>query len=470
MADCADIDILYVNDDAELLELVSRQLTNESDRLRVVTAESADQGREILDAGAVDCILSDYHMPGRTGIDFLKGVRKAYPDIPFLLFTETGSETVASEGIEAGVTDYVIQDTIGNQASLLVNKILTYVEHYRSQQELSETNERLREIVGVADQAVWMFSPDWSELQFINDSHEAIFGQSVETLRADPLSFLDKIHEADVDRVKLAMERASAGESQLVEYRVTKSATVEIWVESRCKPITDASGDVVSLVGITQDITDRKMNEQELVEKVDQLEAFTSTVAHDIRNPLNVADGNIRIAAMERESEQLDTALEAVNRIDTFIEELLTLAKEGKLIGERTHIEFAEVISSSYENVRAPGSSLDVTGTMLLACDSQRLSQALENIIRNAVEHGRSDVSLTAGVLPDDRGVYIADDGPGIPSAERDQIFDKGFTTAKGGSGFGLAIVDRIVSGHGWEIDVTESKTGGARFEILVSG
>ncbi|MBX0296702.1 sensor histidine kinase [Haloarcula nitratireducens] len=469
MADSPDIIVLYVNDNTELLELVSRQLTNESDRLSVVTAESADRGREILDSRTVDCILSDYHMPDRTGIDFLRGVREDYPDIPFLLFTETGNETVASESIEAGVTDYVIQEVIGNQAPLLVNKIVTYVEHRRSQQAIKETNEQLREIVSVADQAFWVFSPDWSELRFINDGHEAIFGQSIEKVRAEPQSFLDQVHPGDIDRVTLAMERASAGQPQLVQYRANKSDTVEIWVESRCKPITDQSGNVVSLIGITRDITDRKMNQQELVEKIDQLEEFTSTVAHDLRNPLNVADGNIRMAAMEYESGQLETALEAVSRMDTLIEELLTLAKDGELIGNRDHIEFAEVVTTSYENVRAPGSSLEVTGSMLLDCDSARLSQAFENIIRNAVEHGSSDVSLTAGVLSRGRGVYIEDDGPGISVAKRDRIFDKGYTTHEDGSGFGLAIVDRIISGHGWEINAMESETGGARFEVRVA-
>ncbi|TKX76264.1 sensor histidine kinase, partial [Halorubrum sp. SD626R] len=65
-----------------------------------------------------------------------------------------------------------------------------------------------------------------------------------------------------------------------------------------------------------------------------------------------------------------------------------------------------------------------------------------------------------------DGGFYVADDGDGIDPADRDSVFEPGHTTAEGGTGFGLAIVDRIAQAHGWEVTLTESRTGGARFEF----
>lgn len=462
-----DISVLYANDDVQLLELVSSQLTAESDRLAVHTAQSVDRAEEILAAEPIDCILSDYHMPEQNGIDFLRQVRLQYPDLPFLLFTETGNEAVASESIDAGVTDYIIQETIGNQAALLVRKITTHVEHRRSQREIEDTNRRLREIANVTDQVLWVFSPDWSELRFHNGGHKALFGQSIETLRGRPTAFLDQVHDDDTERVKMAMEQVSTGDSVMVEYRVNKSPSVQVWVESRCRPVTDESGSVVSLVGFSRDITDRKVHQRELVEKTDQLEEFTSTVAHDLRNPLNVADGNLRIAATDHESTHLDTALEAIKRMDDRIEELLSLAREGKQAGEKQYAEFAELVTASYENLHVPGSSLSVESTTTLYCDPARVIEAFENLVRNATEHGPSSVTITAGVLENRPGVYLEDDGPGIPPAEREQIFEKGYTTREDGSGFGLPIVKRIVDAHDWEIQVRESPPGGARFEIL---
>jgi len=78
-------------------------------------------------------------------------------------------------------------------------------------------------------------------------------------------------------------------------------------------------------------------------------------------------------------------------------------------------------------------------------------------------------LATTVRVGGDEQGFYIEDDGPGIDQNVREHILEYGMSTG-GGSGFGLAIVRTIIEAHGWEIAVTESATGGARFEIRVSG
>jgi signal transduction histidine kinase len=84
----------------------------------------------------------------------------------------------------------------------------------------------------------------------------------------------------------------------------------------------------------------------------------------------------------------------------------------------------------------------------------------------DTVEHGEETVSLTVGDIDDWDGFYVADDGPGIPADEREAVFESGYSTADGEAGIGLAIVREIVESHGWEITVTDSEAGGARFEI----
>ena len=99
-----------------------------------------------------------------------------------------------------------------------------------------------------------------------------------------------------------------------------------------------------------------------------------------------------------------------------------------------------------------------------VTADKPRLRQLLENLFRNAIEHAGSEVEVTVGALED--GFYVADDGPGISEDEHDQVFETGFTTSDGGTGFGLAIVEEIATAHGWTVEVTESAAGGARFEV----
>jgi signal transduction histidine kinase len=98
--------------------------------------------------------------------------------------------------------------------------------------------------------------------------------------------------------------------------------------------------------------------------------------------------------------------------------------------------------------------------------DRERVQQLFENLIRNAIDHGGDDVEITVGSLPDGSGFYVADNGPGIPSDQREDVFGSGVTTDANGTGFGLAIVKEIVDAHDWRITIVESSSGGARFEI----
>ena len=115
-------------------------------------------------------------------------------------------------------------------------------------------------------------------------------------------------------------------------------------------------------------------------------------------------------------------------------------------------------------NVEKERAALRVDADRTIRADGGRLSRAFENLYRNAVEHGGPDVTITVGTLTD--GFYVADDGPGIPPERRDEVFEIGFSTTRGGTGFGLTIVREIVDAHGWRIDVTSGVDGGARSEL----
>lgn len=99
-----------------------------------------------------------------------------------------------------------------------------------------------------------------------------------------------------------------------------------------------------------------------------------------------------------------------------------------------------------------------------ILADRSRLRQLLENLFRNAVEHGGDDVTVTVGEL--DHGFYVEDDGPGIPEEDREEVFETGYSTSDEGTGLGLCIVKEIIEAHDWEIRVIEGTDGGVRFEI----
>jgi signal transduction histidine kinase len=194
-------------------------------------------------------------------------------------------------------------------------------------------------------------------------------------------------------------------------------------------------------------------------------------VSHDLRNPLNVAAGRVQMEHSETESENLANALEALLRMDDIVEDVLSLARQGQRVVERRPVSLEACATDAWETIDPGSASLSVEGDPgVLVADESRLRQLLENLFRNAVDHAAPDVAVRVGRLdgdgPEERGFYVADDGPGIPESEREQVFEYGRSVKGDGTGFGLAIVEGIVEAHGWEVAATEAESGGARFEV----
>ncbi|GAB3416332.1 hypothetical protein GCM10027435_13510 [Haloparvum alkalitolerans] len=228
------------------------------------------------------------------------------------------------------------------------------------------------------------------------------------------------------------------------------------------------------LLATTAELTlSRLEHERELVRQRDELDrqnerldGFASTLTHDLRNPLNVATGRLELARAEFEgdSEHLDAVARAHDRMRTLVDDVLALARDGTRIESTERVALAEVVEACWEGVDTADASLRVETTREIRADEGRLRQLLENLLRNAVDHVGPAVTVTVGDLSD--GFYVADDGPGIDPADRDRVFEAGFSDESSGSGLGLHIVQQIAEGHGWSIEVGESEDGGARFEI----
>jgi len=216
---------------------------------------------------------------------------------------------------------------------------------------------------------------------------------------------------------------------------------------------------------IVHDVTDRRRRIRDLEQQTTQLERFASTLSHDLRNPLNVAQGNIELAMAEDDpAERLERADDAVARIEQMIEDLLTLSREGRTIDDRQFVDLTDVASSAWKTTATANANLviELESNTGVFADETRLQNVFENLFRNALTFGDDDVSIRMGRTDD--GFYVEDDGPGIPEDEREKVFEYEYTTDDDGTGLGLAIVDSIARAHGWSVDVTDGRDGGARF------
>jgi len=209
----------------------------------------------------------------------------------------------------------------------------------------------------------------------------------------------------------------------------------------------------------------RVHTERRLRRRNERLEEFASVVAHDLRNPLGAMRANLQVARELDDPEVLDAIERSLDRMDELVAELLELASVGEAATEPERVALAGVARDAWETAAPAGATLSVEDDLRFEADPSRLRQLLENLFDNAVEHGGPGVAVAVGPV-DERGFYVADDGPGVPEDEREAVFEHGFTTDDDGTGFGLSIVRRIAEAHGWTPSVVESGAGGARFEF----
>jgi len=215
---------------------------------------------------------------------------------------------------------------------------------------------------------------------------------------------------------------------------------------------------------VLNDVTELEASRRQISQQNEQLDAFAGTVSHDLRSPLHIANGQVGLLKKKYDDDRLDKIDDAHRRMETLIDELLVLARDGTQVGEMEPVGLKACATASWQQAKTPAATLDVTDDRRMNADPTRLQQLLENLIRNAIAHGGNDVTVTIGTTTD--GFYIADDGTGIPEDKRQDVFDMEYTTSHQGTGLGLYITSRIVEGHGWEITVSESVDGGARFNI----
>lgn len=269
-------------------------------------------------------------------------------------------------------------------------------------------------------------------------------------------------YPAAVDRIE------TIGEGELTlehdgetRYYGLKSSPIE--TESEMTTLRSSSSSMGTVV-VIRDITTRKRKQHQLERANRQLEQFASFVSHDLRNPLGIAEMYTDFAEESGDSDDFDAIREALDRMDEMIADLLELARIDEDSVTKEPVSLEDVANAAWGQVDTRTASLTMQDTNTVSADREYLLHVFENLFRNAVDHGPEGVTVTVGSLEND--FYISDDGPGIPPGERDEIFDHGYTSSEDGNGFGLSLVDTIVSAHDWTITITESSDGGARFEI----
>jgi PAS domain S-box-containing protein len=326
----------------------------------------------------------------------------------------------------------------------------------------------------------------------VNTAFEEAFGYSADTVAGENIDefIVPTEHEGEADDLN---KRLLAGERlRTTARRRTVDGIRDFLVH--VVPVEVGERNIEGY-SIYTDITDQQRRQRELERQNELLEEFASVISHDLRNPLSVASGRLELAREEHSSEHHDGIDDALTRMNELIEDVLTLARQGRVIGATERVSLATVAEQAWDTAGTETAEFVLDDPGEIEADPDRLARLFENLFRNAMEHGSttppsrsqedavehgstssqaspddatepgSDVTVTVGAL-DDGGFFVADDGPGIPDGERESVFEGGYSTTDDGTGLGLSIVRSITEAHDWAVTAVESEAGGARFEI----
>jgi len=358
----------------------------------------------------------------------------------------------------------------------LVCVVRDVTERKKRQKRLRETNRQLQSILDTTTAAVFLKDTE-GRYELINARCREILG----------FGDRDVIGKTDYDLFPEEIaDRFTADDSRVLENGESVRIEEEVPTENGPRtfltlknPVRDDSGEVTGLCAVSTDITERVEYKRTVERQNERLDEVATIISHDLRNPLNVASGHLALLGDACDSEHVEAVESALDRMDRIIEETLELARSGREIDEFEPVDLGRQVEQCWQTVVTAGATIETDDLPTVSASRDHLGRLFENLFRNSVEHGSTenravpedgpgdggaDVTVRVGSLPD--GFYVEDDGPGIPEQERESVLETGYSTREEGTGFGLAIVSRIATAHGWDVRVTESESGGARFEI----
>jgi signal transduction histidine kinase len=336
--------------------------------------------------------------------------------------------------------------------------------------------EALQERLGRAEASGRFSIFDWEHASgaiAFSDRASYVFGPTVGGV-AQYEAFLQLVLEADRPSVAESIGDLLAAHKPLeLEFRLRGAGRDARWASLRAGTTYDAAGHPLRTIGVLEDVTQRKQEQQAQLrsEKLTAAGRLAHSIAHELNNPLSAATNLLYIIKDDRSlsragKQYAAMAEEELRRLTNTAKQALGFYRENAQPGPLLMTELVEeVVADFSRNVPASVSIETAQGPVMpLEAVRGELRQALSNLVANALQavgdSGRVKVAVEAARPPLRRGVRVVveDDGPGIAAEHLDAVFEPFFTTrSEGGSGLGLWLAKEIVEKHGGSIEVRSS-------------
>ena len=368
--------------------------------------------------------------------------------------------------------------TAGVAVSLLILGAVL-AERGEAQRQLAAAHASLAEAQEVAHLGSW----EWdiaSDRVAWSDELYRLWGLEPQSVDLTYERYLDSVHPLDREQVRTIVERALESRAPFdFEHRVVLPDDSVRWIHASGRVIADESGAPARMVGVAQDVTERK--------RVDDLrDSILSAVSHELRTPLTsiigfsvtLKDKGATLAQRTRD-EMVGHLANQARKLDRLLADLLDLdrLRHGFVRPSLNPTDVRELAVHVASGLDTNTHSIDVGGDQVVAdVDAPKVERIIENLLANAVNHTPPGTKITVLVEPQDGGVLIAvdDDGPGVADEQREAIFgifNRGTASDRApGAGIGLSLVAQFTALHGGSAWVEESASGGASFRVFLPG
>jgi len=491
------VKVLVVEDSEDDVRLVLRALRQGGFELDWRRVQDLQGLHDAFEQQRWDAVLSDFRMPGFSGVDALRTFRSFDLDIPFIFVSGTIGEEVAVEAMKAGASDYVMKQNLARLAPVLDRELAQAViraQHRQAQIDLEVSRDRYVDLYEFAPVGYLTLSIE-GEIEQLNLTCADMLGSGRERLLSSRFSRF--VVPEDIERwYEHFLRVIQFGDRRRLELVLQREAGERMHVQLDCMRVTVGGAAFRVRVALT-DISERKEAEADIrkyetqlrhAQKMESIGTLAGGIAHDFNNILGAILGNAALALDflgegHPASPHLREVHKASVRARTLVRQILTFSRREPQ--ELVTQSLRPIVEETHRLLRATlpaGVELDITlgpETPHVNADATQVQQVLMNLCTNAWHAlkdgaGRIGIGLDAVTLDAAAGqrlggvaggpfvhLWVSDTGTGMDAATRERIFEPFFTTKPvgQGTGLGLSVAHGIVVAHHGAI-VVDSEPG----------